>query len=228
MVRHPRGPLPAQVYWYRRLGLFAVLAALVVLLIVSFAIRPGGTQRVHQVGGGTRPSGTSTGTSPAGAGNTPTASPTTTNAPAVSGTAGASTAATPAASASTALQTCSPAALSLTLHTSADTYPAGIAPTFTATLRTTGPACAAPGPLAFAVASGPDRVWVSTDCSPAAGSPSELPAAGAAGASRTWQRSRSAPGCGPAGDASTAAAGTYRVTASWAGVHSAEVVFHLR
>jgi len=214
VVRHPRGPLPAQVYWYRRLGLFAVLAALVVLLIVSFAIRPGGTQRVNQVGGGARPSGTpsrpaqapagtSTGTSPPGAGNTPTASPTT-------------------------LQTCSPAALSLTLHTSADTYPAGIAPTFTATLRTTGPACAAPGPLAFAVASGPDRVWVSTDCSPAAGSPSELPAAGAAGASRTWQRSRSAPGCGPAGDASTAAAGTYRVTASWAGVHSAEVVCHLR
>ncbi|HEV7209408.1 MAG TPA: hypothetical protein VGN54_11795 [Mycobacteriales bacterium] len=221
-VRHPSGPLPAQVYWYRRLGLLAVGAAVLVLAIVLLTAGGGGNQRIGQAPAGSAAARAAA--SPgASAPPTPTAATPDTSTPA-----GSTSSSATAPVANTVAQSCDPSRLTLTVHTSADTYPAGIAPTFTATLHTTGPSCAAPGPLGFTVASGADRIWASTDCAPAAGPPTALPAAGAAGASRTWQRIRSLPGCAHVGGDPSVLPGTYRVTASWAGVSSAEAVFHLR
>ncbi|HVV30190.1 MAG TPA: hypothetical protein VHC41_04865 [Mycobacteriales bacterium] len=114
------------------------------------------------------------------------------------------------------------------MTTSADDYPAGTAPKFTAVLSTTGPSCTAPAPVVFTVVSGSDRIWSNVDCAKSTSGPvTTLGDKGGASSVRSWQRDRSAPGCKKVYGSSTAAAGTYRVTASWAGVTSNEAVFRL-
>lgn len=125
------------------------------------------------------------------------------------------------------LKPCAVSTLTLTVSASADSYPAHTAPTFAAVLATTGPACRAPGPVSFVVDSGADRIWANTDCAPAAGSPTVLAARGGAAVQRTWQRVRSNPGCASVAGSTAALPGTYRVSASWAGVSSKPVVFTL-
>lgn len=208
-LRHPVGSLPARVYWIRRAGLLGALAVLAVTGLLAAGAGHTAPRR------------------PARAPLPPAPAPTGQASPAAGPAApAASTPAADTATASTAPGACTTGSLELQVHASADSYPSGGAPTFTATLRNSGPACAAPGPLVFTVLSGGDRVWSSGDCDRGAGPPTQLTANGAAGVSRTWPRTRSAPGCPPS--PGTAAPGTYRVTATWAGVTSPEAVFHLQ
>lgn len=144
-VTHPRGRLPARVYWIRR----SLVVATAVVLVIGFA------QLLGSVGGGSSPSAATL-----AAKQSPTRSPSAVTSPAPS---------TPASSSAPVLATpsgpCDLAALSVTPVVSV----AHAANPITIALKVTGsaPACtfhASPKSLAVKIVSGQDRVWSSQDC----------------------------------------------------------------
>lgn len=196
-LRQPRGPLPPQVYWRRRLvvglGLLAVL-----VIIILIVVRPGGSE----------PTGS---TDPA-----PSASPTTADGAAEPpAEPGAPTACTPEQVQVTAVTDADsyPAEVqplvSLTLTNTGST-----------------PCIAAVGTdvQEYVITSGDDRIWSSKDCqqNPA---PAELTLEPGVPISTTpisWQRVRSEPGGACDGERTAAIGGgaTYRLTVTIGGFTS--------
>lgn len=196
-LRQPRGPLPPQVYWRRRLvvglGLLAVL-----VIIILIVVRPGGSE----------PTGS---TDPA-----PSASPTTADGEAEPpAEPGAPTACTPEQVQVTAVTDADsyPAEVqplvSLTLTNTGST-----------------PCIAAVGTdvQEYVITSGDDRIWSSKDCqqNPA---PAELTLEPGVPISTTpisWQRVRSEPGGACDGERTAAIGGgaTYRLTVTIGGFTS--------
>jgi hypothetical protein len=198
----PSGPLPPSVYWLRRgaLALFAVGVVAVVAVVI--AVSAAHHHAAHAPTAAPRTSDATTPTHPAA--TTSSASPSSPS---------------PTATATTA---CTAAdAVTITVTTSARTYPAGSEPTFTAVVlpRT---ACATAMP-SFEVTSGPQRIWDSADCAATRTTVTEDVRTGAV--SERWNLERSAPGCATVFGTTTATDGTYHVTATVAGVTSAPVRF---
>lgn len=126
---------------------------------------------------------------------------------------------------------CAASDLSVTVTPARTDFGPGVPATFAVTIaNTSARACTVDGGAAarqVLVTSGSDRIWSSTDCpDPNAQSRLLLLDAGARDASElTWDRTRSAEGC-PA-DLPAPRPGTYRITATVAGVTSVEAVFTL-
>lgn len=212
---HPVGPLPPGTYWVRRA---LVVAALVVavLLLARGAASLGGGSAAQRVGG--RQGGPTPVTE-----TTPTSTRSTVASP--------SPPTEPRASPSPrAPQPCPDRLLSVSAGTDAVSYPAGVRPVLTLTVRNVGPvACIRDlGPRAWGlrVLSGADRIWSSDDCERPGTALTML----ARGASRSfalpWPRVRSRPGCPTPGPA--ALPGTYRLYAELGRITSAPAVFTLR
>jgi hypothetical protein len=205
-LRHPRGPLPPAVYWLRRALVGLVVVAVVVGAVVLARPHHQAPARLASAPRSTPASVTATIPTSVAAAPTPASTPT----PVPPAACGAS--------------------LQLALTSSSATYPAGTAPTFTATLKNPGSTCRLGTTLAIVVESGTDRVWSSVDCP--AGTPTAstalLTAGATTSASRTWQRTRTAPRCTTVDGDKTAAVGTYRATATWGGATSAPAAFSLR
>ncbi len=191
---HPRGPLPASVYWRRRLVTFGVLFVVLALLLRTCGGDDGGTLTP-------------------GPSASPTAAPT--GAPRPTGPSGPSgptgQATTPAAQ----VGPCPDTAIVVSARADAQTYPASRRPVLTIGVANKGsvPCTRDVGQAAreVRVTSGNARIWSSDDCSPGGGSQivTLLPGAAPLTFTVTWSRKRSAPGC-PAGT-ETADPGTYRV-----------------
>jgi len=125
---------------------------------------------------------------------------------------------------------CGPADLQVVLVADAAGYPAGANPSLTLTVVNSGSrSCTFDSSAAnreIVITSGADRIWSSKDCQ--AETPEDLLLLGAgAGSPATvsWDRSRSAAGC-PAGLAAPRP-GTYKATATVAGITVPSVVFTL-
>lgn len=210
---HPVGPLPAGTYWVRRAILVAGLLVAVVLSATWLnggrdGPPAGGTGATH---GSPSPvsDATSTGTSPA-----PRPSP---------------SAVAPAA-APQSPRTCANLSLAVTASTDARTYPAGVQPVLTMTVKNVGGvACVRDlgvGARGLTVRSGTDRIWSSNDCEGSGTAMVTLAPGAARSYAVRWSRLRSHPGCpspGPPGRP-----GTYRLFATLRGVTSAPAVFALR
>lgn len=199
--------LPASVYWRRRFVVLGVPVLLVVVLVLWFANRGGGTS-TGASGGTTSPAASHTPTP------TPTATPTKSAPPANGGVAN-----------------CVAPALTVGIAPDQPSVPAGATPTFTVTINNVGntPCLVDAGELQreVVVVSGNDRVWSSKDCAPA-NSPNRtlLLAPGMTDTSHVaWNRVRSAPGC-PA-NLPAPRPGTYQVTVALAGTSSGPAVFQL-
>lgn len=254
-VLRPRGPLPARVYWTRRLLLLAV--AVTVLVLVGAWLAPGGRGSQSDAGHGDAPA--SDGTEPTAA----PAEPTISAAPGQGdadrsyggkperkdGAAGDRDAAgdrtdrdaepgdavqPPEAPVTTAPPArpsgpCEPSAVELTIEV--DDSRAGEPNPATLLFRSVDvPACTlglTPDTLAVQVTSGTDLIWSSTDC------PARLPARQLvvrtdppAVYEFTWSGHRSTPGCVGRGD--QALPGGYRVEASLIGGEPANAYFDVR
>lgn len=207
-VVRPAGPLPARVYWVRRvvvLGIPLLLVALVVWLVAG--------------------RGSTTPPADASPKDTPSSEPKT-------------SAETPAADGDEDTEdtsgvppTCAPEVLALAIAATAESFPEGTSPTFAVSITNTGtqPCVVDAGDTQreIVITSGVDRVWSSKDC-PVAGNESRtlLLAGGAADESTlAWNRVRSAQGC-PA-DQPTPGAGTYSAAFTLAGATATPVVFGL-
>jgi hypothetical protein len=202
MALHPIGPLPASVYWRRRLVLLAVLVALVVVLKSC-------------VGGGEAPKRTSAG---------PTATPSRSSAARPSPTATRTPARTGPVS-------CTDAMLRLTVTSDAKTYPVGSSPRFVLRVaNTSDQSCRRDlggKPLELRVYSGEDRIWSSDDCGDTTTSSVQTIAAHSyLETTMTWPGTRSRPGC--SGDRSKAQPGTYYVRLSVGTARTSGAVFRLR
>lgn len=207
-VLRPAGPMPARVYWMRRLVVLGAVAVVVALGVVL----------VRLVGGGP-------GSSSVGAARTlppsPSASPTTSRA--------ASTTPSPTSGVPPA---CEAASLGLTLEADAASYPRAKLPTFTVTLVNTGPVpClvdAGDAQREIVVTSGADRIWSSRDCAgPATRSRRLLLVPGTPDKTQVqWSRTRSAAGC--PGNQPAALKGTYSAVLTLAGASSQPVALVLQ
>jgi len=126
---------------------------------------------------------------------------------------------------------CAPTQLALAVAPGAETFPAGVEPTFEVAVTNSGPEpClvdAGDGQREVVITSGEDRIWSSRDCVPAdADERTLLLAGGQSDATQlAWPRVRSAPGC--AGDLPEPGAGTYSVTVTVGGATSPAAVFGL-
>jgi hypothetical protein len=202
MALHPIGPLPAAVYWRRRLVL---LAALLAALFVLRAC----------VGGGDAPRTT-------GAGPTPT----------VTRSAATKPSPTPSRSlVRTGPVTCTDAMLQLTVTSDAKTYPVGSSPRFVLRVANTSDRSCRRDlggkPLELRVYSGEDRIWSSDDCGDT--TTSSVQTIGAHSyleTTMTWPGTRSRPGC--TGDKPKAQPGTYYVRLSVGSARTSGAVFRLR
>jgi hypothetical protein len=208
----PHGPLPPSVYWLRRaaIGLIGVGVIVLVGVLILRAI-PGGPSPTAQSPAPSAPAAAAPSTPPARTSQpvtTPPATPTTTP---------ATTAAVPA---------CVAADLTVTVVSAERTYAAGVEPTFTATVGATGGPCRVTNGASFVVTSGPARVWGSQDCGNS-GAEAVLVIPPDLVRRETWNRKRSAPACATVFGTTAAAAGTYHVVATVAGVSSAPVRFAL-
>ena len=182
----PVGPLPARVYWVRRVLALALLALLLLLLTRLFG------------GGGDE------GTSPGATAGTPKPTPIAT------GAGSARPASTPPGGG-----VCPDVAMRVSATTGAQRYPTGTLPQLTVTVTNTGDRpCSrdlAATKRTLTVLSGTQRIWSSADCASATpvvqmlqpGLPVVLPVA--------WNRRRSIPGCAGASPAPLAEPGTYRL-----------------
>ena len=111
--------------------------------------------------------------------------------------------------------------------TDATTYPAGVLPHLTATIRTTG---AAPCELAasainWEIVSGSDTVYTTVGCVTGARASFTLRPGHPVRTGRIWDRHRSVAGCASPG--TSAGPGTYQLLVTVDGVRSAVAVFHL-
>lgn len=200
-VLRPAGPLPARVYWFRRLvvvGIPLLVVAVVVWVLVG--------------------RGASTPEDGAGADPGQDAAP-------------ATDATEPAEDDSTGPTACDPQTLALTLTADGTSYAAGALPTLTVTLTNDGPdAClidVGEAQREVVITSGADRIWSSRDCAaPETQAREILLAPGTADATQLqWPRVRSAQGC-PAGQPE-ALPGTYSAALTLGALAPAPVVFVL-
>lgn len=130
-------------------------------------------------------------------------------------------------SGSTGPITCAQSDLTVVASTDATTYPAGVLPHLSATIRTAGSApCRLPASaISWEIVSGTDTVYTTADCPPGTRAPFTLRPSHPVRTGRIWDRHRSLPGCATPG--SVAAAGTYQLRVTVDGVQSAAAVFHL-
>ncbi|MCC2336321.1 hypothetical protein [Cellulomonas wangsupingiae] len=126
---------------------------------------------------------------------------------------------------------CAPAQLALAATPGAQSFPAGVDPTFEIAVTNSGPEpClvdAGDAQREVIITSGDDRVWSSRDCAPAEGQERTLLLAGGQSdvTQLGWSRERSALGC--ADGLPSPGAGTYAVTVSLGGATSPAAVFGL-
>ncbi|MFN2625521.1 MAG: hypothetical protein ABR520_05495 [Mycobacteriales bacterium] len=189
-IVHPRGPLPASIYWRRRAVLLGVL--LVAVLLLRSCVGGGGDGSATLRGAGSSATPSSTAGSPA-------RSAAASRAPVASGSPGAP---------------CRLATLQIGATTDARSYPAGVRPKLTLSVRNVGPTSCridlGQPARELRIVSGTDRVWSSDDCSQGGGSnPVALQSGEIRSFSVTWFRRRSAPGC--VGGQPSVPPGTYRV-----------------
>lgn len=218
---HPVGPEPERVYWVRRA--FVLLVAVVVLTVAVLAVRAvasgadraPGTDATDEAGSGGEVSAADDGAQPAeDEPAEPSAEDQAATEPALSGG--------PVA--------CDPAALTLTLTSDAQSYPAGVEPVLAVALTNTGSAACTvdggSGNQVVTVTSGADRIWSSADCQGEVAERLLLLDPGAQDVVPvTWDRSRSDEAC--TGGLAAPRAGTYQAVATMLGVQSAPVVFDL-
>ena len=204
-VLHPRGPLPASVYWRRRLVTLGI--AFLVAVVAWRACGAGGAPTVQVSQSPSPPVSSAPSPSSVSPSPSPTASPT----PAPGGP-------------------CRTTDLVVNARADAQAYPGGRRPVLTISLTNRGAA-----PCTYDVGqanreirvfSGNDRVWSSDDCSPGGAHEVVTLASGKPAAfSVTWSRKRSAPGC-PSGTRE-AVPGTYRVIGRFGDITSQPDTFSL-
>lgn len=206
-VVRPAGPLPARVYWVRRVVVLGIPLLLVVLVVWLVAGR-----------------GSATPPADASSQDTPSSEPKTAETPAADGDEGTE-------DASGVPPTCTPEVLALAIAATAESFPEGTSPTFAVSITNTGtqPCVVDAGDTQreIVITSGVDRVWSSKDCPVAGNETRKLLLAGGAADESTlaWNRVRSAQGC-PA-DQPTPGAGTYSAAFTLAGATATPVVFGL-
>ena len=234
-VLHPVGPLPATVYWRRRVGVIVVavfVLALVVWLLVSLTGAPSPDPLAQRSALGESRSASSTTIAPA-------ATPPTTAAPTASPTASvpaAAPAATPVAvapaPAAAAPPVCPDAAIKLTAQVAAPSYPVGQQPVFRILVtNTSAVACtrdldAGLQQVLVYSADHATRLWSSNDCFP--GKSVDVPMVNP-GEVKTysvkWSGTSSEPTCQAA--RTPLPAGVYTVVVRLGGVTSQPVPFTL-
>ena len=192
----PVGPLPAQVYWRRRL---LVLGLLVLVLVGALA-------GLGAAFGGRPPAAPA----PAPAASTGPASPVPRSTPVASARPGPGGSPPP----------CTLSDATVRAATDAGSYRVGDWPRFRLDLRGTGQApCTAdirPGRLEISVVSGADRVWSSAECPlPRPLRPVLVRPGAAAVLQSNWPARRSTPGC--RGPVQPARPGTYRLVVQVSG-----------
>jgi hypothetical protein len=211
-LRHPVGPQPKKVYWRRRLLVLLVLAA-VIAVVVLIVVRPGsgaasGSDATNApsgaAGSGADASGSGTGPGEVAAG---------------SGDAAAADA--PA---------CAGGNIQVAPVTDADTYAADAKPQLSFTITNTGAEpCsinAGTSQQVYAITSGDETYWTSTDCQT---EPSDTlavlqPGVAVSSTPFTWDRTRSTPETCDSTDRPTvpAAGASYHLDVSVAGIDSAD------
>lgn len=200
-VLRPAGPLPARVYWFRRLVVVGIPLVLVAVLVWAFVAR-----------GGSSPDDAA-GADP-GQGAAPATGTT-----------------EPAEDESTGPTACDPQTLGLTLTADGTSYAAGALPNFTVTLSNEGeePCLIDVGEAQreIVVTSGADRIWSSRDCAAAETQVREiLISPGTPDTTQVqWSRLRSAEGC-PA-EQPAALPGTYAAALTLGPLAPTPVVFVL-
>jgi len=153
-----------------------------------------------------------------GSGHPPAATPTSSSTP------------TPSSRPTVNAAACRHGQLAVTASTDATTYPAGVLPHLSVSIRNTGAvACVlteSPRTRSWTIVSGTDQIWTTAGCQ-AAGTAHDttLKAGAAVHHSVTWNRHRSDKGC--AASSVEAAPGTYQLTVSVNGLTSSTAVFHL-
>jgi hypothetical protein len=122
---------------------------------------------------------------------------------------------------------CTARQLTVAASTDAATYPAGVQPRLTATIRTTAATgCQLPaGALGWEIVSGADTVYTTAGCAAPHRAAYELRPNHPLRIGRIWDRHRSTPGC--AGPGASAGSGTYQLRFTVDGVRSPVAVFHL-
>ncbi len=196
--------LPARVYWVRRLVVLGV-PLLLIVLVVWWAAGRGGSDDA------TDPVAETTSTAPVAPADEPGPSE------------------TPASDDGVA--DCAPAGLALAMTADAESFAAGVSPTFTVSITNTGtdPCLVDAGEAQreIVITSGTDRIWSNRDCIvPGTESRTLLLAGGGNDTtSFAWNRVRSAEGC-PQG-LPAPGAGTYSAQLNLAGASAPPVVFGL-
>jgi len=133
----------------------------------------------------------------------------------------------PTPSASAVAAACTAAQLSVAASTDAATYPAGVLPHLTATLRasgTTGCQVAASA-LRWEIVSGSDTVYTTAGCQATSRTSYTVRPNHPVRIGRIWDRHRSIAGCASPG--TSAGSGTYQLRVTVDGVRSPIAVFHL-
>jgi hypothetical protein len=207
---HPVGPLPASVYWARRLAVLAAVVVFAGTAAVALA-QTGPTSGVTAASTAAVPPGVPVEAAPdAPLATVPDVEPAPQEPP-------------PDAEPTV----CGPGELAVRVTADPLDGLVGVPVTFTVTASATGRACLVDvGPAAreAEVRSGPDRVWSSEDCE--AGDDREVVAVGPGDPQElavTWEGARSAPGCPPGRPA--ARPGTYTVVVTVDGVASRPATF---
>ena len=137
---------------------------------------------------------------------------------------------TPSSSPTVTAAGCRRDQLAVTASTDATTYPAGVLPRLTVSIRNTGSlACVlteSPRTRSWTIVSGTDQIWTTVGC-PAASTAHDTTLKAGAAARHTiiWNRHRSGKGCTTQTTPTTP--GTYQLTVSVNGVTSTTAVFHL-
>jgi hypothetical protein len=246
-VLHPMGPLPAPVYWRRRvLVLAAALAAILVLWLLTGSSQPdtGSGQSAAGPVGNTTPAGTTTlagTTAPPGAATSSPAAPSETlvaTPPAVDpgrpgdGDAGAQTPSGSAASTEAAVPpTCPDGALRLVVAPGRPDYPVGALPQITLSVRNVSRGtCSrdlAASQQEVLLYAGRTRLWSSNDCYPGGGQDIQALAPGEHDSySVTWSGLSSQPKC--AGHRSRVGPGRYSLIARIGTLRSPPAALTLR
>lgn len=202
MALHPVGPLPASVYWRRRVVLLVLLVA--GLLLLRSCV--GGSEAPRRTGTTASPKPTTS--TRAGTTPSPTRSPV-----------------------RTGPVTCADSVLRLAVTSDLRTYPQGTSPRFTVRVtNTSGTSCRRDlggKQVELRVYSGEDRIWSSDDCGDTDGR--LLQTIGARSyleTVMTWPGTRSRPGC--AGERPKAQPGTYFVRLRVGTLTTSGAVFSVR
>jgi hypothetical protein len=211
-LREPRGPLPPQVYWRRRMVVGLGLIALIVIFILIVGRPAGDTDPGATDSGTTEPAPTDSVT-PVAEGSEPVAG----EEPAAPGA-------------------CTAGQVQVAAVTDANSYAVDALPLLSLTLTNTGstPCIATVGTdvQEYVITSGDDRIWSSKDCQsgPAPAQVTLEPGTPLSTTPFPWQRVRSSPGGACEGERTAAIGGgaTYRMTATIGEFTSEPKVFVLQ